>query len=389
MQKSTEWMSKGHHAAVVVMLLMAMSALSACGSGQEGQFLSANNPVLKQMLAEAMALREQLKQRDAKISELQTDVNKAQTLAQPPTPEVNTVATISPAVLEVAASGSAASPDISLDTSPDEASGDESTTNLSEAEARVLKEERDLLLQQVADVLSLVESHYQSGVPQTLDIEPKNLTLTSATTVPPDATTPIPADAVRQKFQIITTENTALFSENTQLKETLAMAQSEREEAQTRLRSEQSMFNAKNTALQEQLKQLESSMLTLADEKLKLSARLTQASGQLDEAQGQAARLTSSYEVLLREKSSLAETDAATRNELQDAREALEDAQSKVARLSGARGIYTVQNTDSLSTIAAFFYRDGLRWPDILQANAFLVSSADLIFPGMVLIIPQ
>ncbi|MEJ2357187.1 MAG: LysM peptidoglycan-binding domain-containing protein [Deinococcales bacterium] len=60
-----------------------------------------------------------------------------------------------------------------------------------------------------------------------------------------------------------------------------------------------------------------------------------------------------------------------------------------MARLTGARGIYTVQPADSLSSIAVFFYRDGYRWPAIFEANAHLISDPDLIFPGMVLIVPE
>ena len=75
--------------------------------------------------------------------------------------------------------------------------------------------------------------------------------------------------------------------------------------------------------------------------------------------------------------------------ELARTRSALEQAQSEIARIEGARGIYTVQGDDSLSLIAAFFYHDGNRWPKVFQSNAFLLSHPDRIFPGMVLIIPQ
>jgi nucleoid-associated protein YgaU len=70
-------------------------------------------------------------------------------------------------------------------------------------------------------------------------------------------------------------------------------------------------------------------------------------------------------------------------------RRRLEQAQSEVARLTGARGIYTVQPADSLSSIAVFFYRNADRWPAILEANAHLIYNPDLIFPGMVLIVPE
>ena len=49
-----------------------------------------------------------------------------------------------------------------------------------------------------------------------------------------------------------------------------------------------------------------------------------------------------------------------------------------------------MQNADSLSTIATFFYRSGNLWPKIMAANAFLIgANPDLIFAGMVLIIPR
>jgi nucleoid-associated protein YgaU len=81
--------------------------------------------------------------------------------------------------------------------------------------------------------------------------------------------------------------------------------------------------------------------------------------------------------------------DQARRAGLENTRKAFEGTQADVARLTGARGIYTVQRTDSLSEIAAFFYHNGYRWPDIFKANAFLISHPDLIYPGMVLIIPR
>ena len=60
-----------------------------------------------------------------------------------------------------------------------------------------------------------------------------------------------------------------------------------------------------------------------------------------------------------------------------------------VARLTGARGIYTVQSADSLSSIAAYFYCKGGRWSDIHKENEFLAENPDLIHAGQVLIIPK
>jgi nucleoid-associated protein YgaU len=102
-----------------------------------------------------------------------------------------------------------------------------------------------------------------------------------------------------------------------------------------------------------------------------------------------ALELTQDLERLLREEADLVELTEAQRAELAAVRARLEEAQSEVARLTGARGIYTVQRGDSLSYVAAVFYRNGFRWPAILAANAHLIDDPDLIFPGMVLIVPQ
>jgi len=109
----------------------------------------------------------------------------------------------------------------------------------------------------------------------------------------------------------------------------------------------------------------------------------------LEDAKARSAQLNRAYEALLQEKSELAASGAARRDELRRIREAFEQAQSEVARLTGARGIYTIQNGDSLSKIAAFFYHDGYRWPDILRANSHLIDKPDLIYPKQVLIIPK
>jgi nucleoid-associated protein YgaU len=106
-------------------------------------------------------------------------------------------------------------------------------------------------------------------------------------------------------------------------------------------------------------------------------------------ARQRAARLTAAYKAQLENATKLKHVDADTLKQLAAARNALERAQAEVARIEGARGIYTVQGGDSLSLIAAFFYHNGNRWPQIFKSNAFLVSNPDLIFPGMVLIVPE
>jgi len=117
--------------------------------------------------------------------------------------------------------------------------------------------------------------------------------------------------------------------------------------------------------------------------------RLDATADALEGAQGRAASLTDQLSTLLVEQAGLQVTTQAQRDQLAAVRGELEDTQAVVARLTGARGIYTVQVADSLSSIATFFYRNGNRWPDILAANANLIDDPDLIFAGMVLIIPE
>ena len=121
-----------------------------------------------------------------------------------------------------------------------------------------------------------------------------------------------------------------------------------------------------------------------------LSERLERTADELEAAQDLASDLTLKYETLLQEPRELDEVGDAQQAQLQTIRQSLENAQNEVARLTGARGIYTVQPADSLSSIASFFYRNGNRWPDIANANRFLISdNPDLIYPGMVLVVPN
>lgn len=81
--------------------------------------------------------------------------------------------------------------------------------------------------------------------------------------------------------------------------------------------------------------------------------------------------------------------DAARKAALGSTLAALQQGQIELARLTGARGVYTVQSGDSLERIARFFYRDGGRWRAIFQANAFLLGRPSHLAPGTVLLIPR
>lgn len=163
----------------------------------------------------------------------------------------------------------------------------------------------------------------------------------------------------------------------------------DRKRAVATLEERNRVLALENAEVREELLRLRKRAETLTAERDALALKLGVAGRTLEEAQARATELNKSYEALLAEKASLADDVAARRAELQTTKQSLEDAQGEVARLMGARGIYTVQHGDSLSTIAAFFYRNSQRWPDIFKANASLLTNADLVFPNQVLIIPQ
>lgn len=117
--------------------------------------------------------------------------------------------------------------------------------------------------------------------------------------------------------------------------------------------------------------------------------RLKETGSNLQDEQKRASDLTDRLAALIKEQSSLKQISESQRAELAAIAAALADAQAKVARLTGARGIYTVQDGDSLSSIALYFYRNAHRWPGIAKANSHLINHPDRIFPAMVLIIPK
>jgi nucleoid-associated protein YgaU len=74
---------------------------------------------------------------------------------------------------------------------------------------------------------------------------------------------------------------------------------------------------------------------------------------------------------------------------LESTQSALQRGQIELALLTGARGVYTVQEGDSLERISRFFYRDPSRWQAIFRANEVLLSRPGQIVPGIVLLIPR
>jgi nucleoid-associated protein YgaU len=172
-------------------------------------------------------------------------------------------------------------------------------------------------------------------------------------------------------------------------------AQAERERASAleaevaALQRKYAELAAEKDRLSQGLTETQRKAAAAAAARAELSRELQAKEQTLEQAKARSAELNKAYESLLKDKSQLAASDAAHRAELERTRKSFEEVQSLIARLTGARGIYTVQDTDSLSKIAAFFYHDGLRWPDIFRANAHLIDHPDLIYPEQVLIVPH
>lgn len=81
--------------------------------------------------------------------------------------------------------------------------------------------------------------------------------------------------------------------------------------------------------------------------------------------------------------------DSTRKAALESTQSALQRGQIELALLTGARGVYTVQEGDSLERISRFFYRDPSRWQAIFRANEVLLSRPGQIVPGIVLLIPR
>lgn len=81
--------------------------------------------------------------------------------------------------------------------------------------------------------------------------------------------------------------------------------------------------------------------------------------------------------------------DSTRKAALESTQRALQRGQIELALLTGARGVYTVQEGDSLVRISRFFYRDPSRWQAIFRANKILLSRPGQITPGIVLLIPR
>jgi len=198
--------------------------------------------------------------------------------------------------------------------------------------------------------------------------------------------------ALSSERDALSSERNTLAGERDALKDEVKAAREQARVLEAELKSQQQKsaeLAAEKEKLSQGLTETQRKAAAAAAARAELSRELRAKEQTLEQAKARSAELNKAYESLLKDKSQLAASDAAHRAELERTRKSFEEVQALIARLTGARGIYTVQDTDSLSTIAAFFYRDGNRWPDIFKANAHLIDHPDLIYPEQVLIVPK
>ena len=115
-------------------------------------------------------------------------------------------------------------------------------------------------------------------------------------------------------------------------------------------------------------------------------SRTTRATLALDKAQGISAEAAKAYVAAAREARE--KPSAATRTAAKAASQSLRAAQYDVARITGARGIYTLRKEDTLAIVAARFYGDGNRWPTIFEANKGVLGNPDQVLPGLTVVVP-
>jgi len=194
--------------------------------------------------------------------------------------------------------------------------------------------------------------------------------------------------AVASARQVQTERDAAVASaRQAQTERDAAVASARQVQAELQQRLEQSQVAQRSAASERD--SMVTDLARAREQLASIDRDLKQNTGNLEQEQKRASDLTDRLSAALGEQSKLRQSTDAQRAEIASISAALAQAQAKVALLTGARGIYTVQEGDSLSSIALYFYRNASRWPGVAQANRHLINHPDKIFPAMVLIIPK
>jgi len=185
-----------------------------------------------------------------------------------------------------------------------------------------------------------------------------------------------------QKLDALKLQNALLGAENARLNAGLSEFQTslaDAPQAQAIL-VENAQLKAENQALKRQLESTSRKQPSVSGVNENATA--------LEIAKKQATAINKAYQALLLAKASTSAQRKGKHKAAAILRKNLEAAQAEVARLSGAKGIYTVQSGDTLSSIATHIYKDSRRWSDIHRANTHLLNHPNHIHSGMVLVIP-
>ena len=185
-------------------------------------------------------------------------------------------------------------------------------------------------------------------------------------------------NALRSDHAALRSRQTELEGANARAAESLTETESalvKTHHAAAALEAELAGIEASNRILEAERERLTRWLHDIEGTTVSLRDDLSSTAGTLERAQARGAELSSRYEKLLSEKAKLSGLNESQLAEIERIRTTLEQAQGEVARLTNARGIYTVKPGDSLSLIAAFFYDNGNYWPRILEANQFSSSA--------------
>ncbi len=232
-------------------------------------------------------------------------------------------------------------------------------------------------------------------------------------------------DALRQELEQVKAERDALQAQVAALTEELEAAQENAQRSSARVEELEAQL-AEAQALAEELERLQAErdrLQAALEEARSQAGRAPELAAQLEALQAEHARVQAALEEAQARLAALEGTASRASRSLEAVADELElalnlarallsayplppgetvasaeagvleaqllAAQRIADKLANARGLYTVQTGDSLSSIAAFFYRDATRWTDILEANRDVLEDPDRLEPGMVLVIPR
>lgn len=173
----------------------------------------------------------------------------------------------------------------------------------------------------------------------------------------------------------------------------LRAAEKERAEARARVAE----LDQANAALGADLVQARRSLESAETRSTAAERALSDLRGGLPEAFGGSASLAMLRDAAMQSASALrrlhlelrrAPQDPALLAERDRLTERLRTQQLLIAGASAASGLYRLRAEDTLAQVAARFYGDGGRWPQLYSANGHILDNPDRVIPGLTLVLP-